>query len=253
VQSRQKDYWLNIPHAASDADVMQLAALVHAALDPGLRVYVEWSNEVWNGGLPQHAYAAQAAQQLGLPGSDPASAYQVYRSLQIFDIFTREFAGGDRIVKVLAGQANVVATCRAQLQALSDPSINPSAARPDVYAIAPYLAGKSSEELQNSIPRAKQAAVDNAQCASSAGLPLIAYAGGQDSSAAGSGCSALQHDPDMHGIYQFFFAALADAKLTGPFVHYTHSGACWGLKEHVGDSRDDSPKYQAVLDWMAAH
>jgi hypothetical protein len=34
---------------------------------------------------------------------------------------------------------------------------------------------------------------------------------------------------------------------------YTHSGDCWGLKASTGDAPASSPKYQALLDWLAVH
>jgi len=48
-----KDMWLNVPVLASDDYVRHLAALVKSTLNPGLHVYVEYSNEVWNDGFLQ--------------------------------------------------------------------------------------------------------------------------------------------------------------------------------------------------------
>jgi hypothetical protein len=249
----QQDYWVNIPHAANGDYIRNLAELIRDQLDPQLRVYVEWSNELWNGGLPQRAYAEAAAENLGLSGGDGALAFQVYQSVRAFETFTVVFGGDARIVRVLSGQAGSAQTCTMQLAALDDATINPNRTRPDVYAIAPYFAGRSSAELQASIPRAAQGVSDNQPCASAAGLPLVAYAGGADSSGAGADCVTLQHDPSLRAAYGQFLDGLNDASLRGPFAHYTHSGACWGLKEKVGDSRDSSPKYQAILDWVATH
>jgi hypothetical protein len=43
-----KDIWINIPVAADDDYVTQLATLLKASLKPSIHVYVEFSNEVWN-------------------------------------------------------------------------------------------------------------------------------------------------------------------------------------------------------------
>ena len=53
------DLWINIPGPATDAYVAQLANLIkngdvvngvaYAGLNPNLKVYVEYSNEVWGG------------------------------------------------------------------------------------------------------------------------------------------------------------------------------------------------------------
>ena len=43
-----RDMWINVPHLADDEFVNKLAILIRDRLDPGLNVYVEYSNEVWN-------------------------------------------------------------------------------------------------------------------------------------------------------------------------------------------------------------
>jgi hypothetical protein len=252
----KQDYWVTIPHQANDDYFMKLAQLIHDQLDPGLRVYVEWSNEVWNGMFPQRAYAQMQAKSLGLAGSDPAASYLVYQSVRAFEAFEAVFGkGSPRVVKVISGQAAYSGPCQAHIKALGDTKINPNHTQPSVYAIAPYLTADSVDALLNkAIPEAKLWAEDNYKCASGAGLPLISYEGGQDSYGAGvSGCTQLQHDARMHDVYTKFLDAMLAAKLTGPFMHYTHSGQCWGLKEKTSDTLDRSPKYKGVVDWLAAH
>jgi hypothetical protein len=56
-----KDLWINIPVAASDEYVTELAHLLSSRLKPQLNVYVEHSNEVWNFGFPQYIYNKLAA------------------------------------------------------------------------------------------------------------------------------------------------------------------------------------------------
>ena len=248
-----KDYWLTVPHAASPEYFAQLARLVKEKLDPRLRVYVEWSNELWNGSFPQQAFARAKGSQLRLPGKDPAMAYQVHQSVRLFEAFERVFgASSPRVVKVLAGQAAYDGPCRAQLAALKDSAINPKHTQPSVYAVAPYIYGSSLKELRGEgVSQAKTWITDAASCAKSAGLPLIAYEGGQDSFALGQpACERLQRDPGMRALYAELPDTLAAAGLRGPFVHYTHSGVCWGLKVRTGDSAESSPKYQGLLDWL---
>ena len=40
--------WLNVPHLADDNYMREMAMLVRDRLDPALKVYVEYSNELWN-------------------------------------------------------------------------------------------------------------------------------------------------------------------------------------------------------------
>jgi hypothetical protein len=248
----KKDYWLNIPWQADASYVANLASLVHSKLDPELRVYVEWANEVWNGAFPTADYAKQRGQSLNLPGDDKAASYQVQQSVQGFAAFEAIFGkGSPRLVKVLAGMAAWTGPCEAQMSALTNSTINPDGIKPDVYAIAPYLMGTSMQELNGSLATVSTWVKNSVTCAKAANLKVISYEGGTDSWA--GNCNALQVDPGMRTLYSAYLDTLADAGMTGPFVQYTHSGSCWGLKVKTGDSMTAAPKYAGLLDWVAAH
>ncbi|MET0279494.1 MAG: hypothetical protein ABW278_00015 [Steroidobacteraceae bacterium] len=248
------DCWFNVHHNSRPEDWKALARLIKAQLKPDLRVYIEWSNEVWNDAFPQRQYARKSAEQLKLPGADAASAAYVYASVRLFDEFEQVFsADRARLVKVLAGQAAWTGPCEAQLDALDDPLVNPNHQRPDAYAIAPYLVGKSAQELRQSIPQVRQWTAEHLKCARRMKVPLVTYEAGSDSFSLGAKCPALQHDPAMRQLYVSYLRALGDTGLRGPFMQYTHSGSCWGLKERTGDPAAKSPKYQGLLDWLALH
>ncbi len=55
------DAWFSMPHQADDNFVTQFATMVRDNLNPGLDVYIEWSNEVWNVSFPQHQWVTQTA------------------------------------------------------------------------------------------------------------------------------------------------------------------------------------------------
>jgi hypothetical protein len=251
----KKDYWLNIPHE-STADVWQkLAQLVHDSLDPSLRVYVEWSNEVWNGSFPQNAYSATQAMSLGLAGNTPAVSYQVYQSVRVFEAFEAVFGkGSPRLVKVIAEQAAWTGPCTDAVTAFGDATINPNGTKADAYAIAPYFSGNTIADLTTAVTTAVGWAQSSYTCGMTAGLPLISYEGGADSfSAPNNGCTTIQHDAGMHDLYMQYLTGLRGANLSGPFMQYTHAGSCWGLKEKTTDALADSPKYAGVLDWLKAN
>jgi hypothetical protein len=251
----KKDYWLNVSHEATSDDWTKVAQLVHDTLDPSLRVYLEFSNEVWNGGFPQNGYATDQAKALGLPGSWPAGAYYVYASVRLYETFEGVFGkGSPRLVKVLAGQAGWSGPCGEHMTYLKDTTINPKGTMPDAYAIAPYFSGTSIDALKASLPDMNDWVTSHVTCVKGTGLPIISYEGGQDSFAAGgSGCEALQTDPAMHDIYTSFFDGISAAGMKGPFMQYTHTGSCWGLKKKTSDATSAAPKYEGVLDWIAAH
>ena len=129
------DPWFCMPHRANDDYVTNFARLVRDGLRPGLRAWVEYSNEVWNGGFAQHRYAAERGRALGL-GDEPwqaACRYTAERSLAIFDLWERAFGGRERIVRVLAAQAANPEVAR-QILGFRD-----AGRHADALAIAPYM------------------------------------------------------------------------------------------------------------------
>jgi hypothetical protein len=246
-----KDCWINLHHTSTADDWRRTADLIKTSLKPSLRLYIEWSNEVWNGVFPAQAYAENAARQLELPGENRAAAYNVYASVRMFEEFVRVFSGQEhRLVKVIAGQAAWTGPCEAQADALMNASINPQRTRPDVYAIAPYFSGESVDALRRSISEARNWTAAQVSCARRLRVPLIAYEGGSDSFSLRDGCIKLQQDPAMRQLYVEYLDSQTAAGLRGPFMQYTHSGACWGLKAKTGDRPDASPKYQGLTDWL---
>jgi hypothetical protein len=56
ANTRKSPPWFCIPHEANDEYVREFAA-GQVQLDPGLKVYIEYSNEVWNGQFAQSCWA----------------------------------------------------------------------------------------------------------------------------------------------------------------------------------------------------
>ncbi|BAM03121.1 hypothetical protein [Phycisphaera mikurensis] len=106
------DLWLCVPHLATDDYVRNLAALVRTGVDPatgeqtgepleeGLRVWVEYSNEVWNWQFQQTKWVDQ-----NVPGERVEDKYMA-KALNVFRIFEREFGGTDRLVRVVGTHTN---------------------------------------------------------------------------------------------------------------------------------------------------
>lgn len=51
-----RDIWICFHHLASDAYIQSASQLIHAGLAPGLKVYVEFSNETWNSAFAQRQF-----------------------------------------------------------------------------------------------------------------------------------------------------------------------------------------------------
>lgn len=58
----RSDMWINVPINATDEYVGELAKLIKKLLYPGLKVYLEYSNEVWNWGFNQSVWNQAAAE-----------------------------------------------------------------------------------------------------------------------------------------------------------------------------------------------
>jgi len=205
------DPWLCVPHQADDDFVEQMAKLVRDKLGPGRVVYIEYSNEVWNGIFSQYEYAAQQGCKAGLSKLEPypgscsddgvklwaATKWAAKRSARVFEIFEKVFGGSERLVRVLGGQSAWVERNEVLLQVFNNPAINPKRVRADALAIAPYFGAIADELVEKRSPRelsvdailqqveasiepqVREAARQNKALADRFGLRLVAYEGGQ--------------------------------------------------------------------------
>jgi hypothetical protein len=104
------DAWLNVPVTADDDYITQMAKLVYNQLGSAQRVYVELSNEVWNGIFSQNAYSITQGQAL-FP-KQPNKWYAGWewygmRVAQMADIWYGVYGSNfnSRVTVVMSGQA----------------------------------------------------------------------------------------------------------------------------------------------------
>jgi len=108
-----KDGWICIPHMASDDYVRRLARLIKKELNPGLRVYIEYSNEIWNPSFRQTQWlwgkAEEEIKAKGLKDSrgQPLRKWEYgpvlcgRRSARIWKIMADELGDPDRIIRTI--------------------------------------------------------------------------------------------------------------------------------------------------------
>lgn len=279
--------WFNIPAQASDDYVRQFAALVQQQLNPGLKVYIEYSNETWNGGFSQNQYVQNMGMSQGLSQNPTMAAayYTSQRSVQIFQIFAQVFGGTSRLVRVLPGQAanswisqqvvsyqNAFAyadalaiapyfdcddTATGGYPALNDPSVAQQVA---ALTVAQVL----QVELSHINNCANSQMTSNAAVAQQYGLKLVAYEGGQGL-VANNGSSyvaqlaqlfaAANRDPGMQNLYDQY---LQNWKNAGGdvFVHFTDVTSYsiygeFGSLESQDQDPATAPKYQSLMNFAA--
>ncbi|GAB6167117.1 hypothetical protein JCM19992_31170 [Thermostilla marina] len=280
------DPWFCMPHKADDEFVRRFARMVHERLDPSLHVYIEYSNEVWNGQFPQNHYAGERGIALGLgPQDRPWEAawhYTAVRSVEIFKIWEDVFGGHERLIRVLPSQA---ANTHVAEQILS---FRNAAEHADVLAVAPYMSfsvgrgklGDMADEMQDwSVEQLLDSFEQtgfadslrwmeaNKQIADKYGLGLVAYEGGQHMVAfvrdreVSDKLTALMHaanrHPRMGELYKRYLDHWAEIG-GGTFANFSSIGrwsvhGSWGLAEYYDSTPDEYPKLKAVLEWAAAH
>ncbi|MGA2173574.1 MAG: chitobiase/beta-hexosaminidase C-terminal domain-containing protein [Verrucomicrobiota bacterium] len=274
----QENAWICIPAAADDDYVQRAAQLFYNSLSPNLRVYVEYANETWNGGYFGCTYARSQGLSLGLaPDAGTAGTFYVARrSGQIWNIFQQVFGStaSSRLVKVMATQTGNYGVDYGRIAGLLDPNINLTGVLPDALAEAPYFGGAVTgantvdDILTNLAPQAiaeEQAALAGEKSIADAyGWWLVCYEGGQGFSPDNSSdtneiaiCEAANLDPRMGTLYTEYLDMLK-AQGVSLFNHLSYCGNWggygeWGSLAYQDQPTNDAPKYEALVEWIAAH
>ena len=290
------DCWFNMPILSTDDYVTQFATLAHSMLNSNLKAYVEYGNEIWNNGamdpnlwtqLVAFGYAAFPS-----AGNDfnAAFTYAILRAVQNGATWKNVWgADAGRVVRVAAGQNGYTARNQFILGFTAgsyggDPSkfSGTAAQNVDVLATSPYFGYpvpntftldqlfaeiNSGGVAPNGYPGGmiKQAldyAASDYSVASAAGLPLVAYEGGQTLVDYSHSDLVLQNlyatanrDPRMGAAYTNFFNGWKSLGGT-LFVNFTLSGiysqwGYWSLLENI--LQTSTAKYDAVVNFIAAN
>lgn len=139
--------WFNMPHQATDEYILNFAQYVKNHLASHLKVYVEFSNEVWNGQFQQSAYVVEQGKQAWPDSGTSNFALGVdwysKRTTEITQIWDEVFgADKERVKGVMAGQAaNLAILSRALSYAWASEAKTHSDYGIDAISIAPYFGG----------------------------------------------------------------------------------------------------------------
>jgi len=262
--------WFNIPHLADDQFIRQHARLALNRLEPGRKVYVEFSNEVWNHGpgFGQGDWALTEAARTGL--SVPEIVAQ--HSRRVFEIWQQVWGSqAGRIVRVApAWTANphyTAAMCEAlggDFDVLSATAYFSTKGYPLDRQASPeqvLLAAQDAVETRSLPQLARQKAIaDEWSTRLGREIPLVLYEGGQHLVATdpeGPTRATLrqaQTNPLMYQVYQSLFEGL-DALDVDLFVGYSYVDAgnkngTWGHLEYQTQPTSEAPKWQAFQDAM---
>jgi hypothetical protein len=121
----QSNPWFCMPHQADDEYVRSFAKMVKTRLDPGLKVYVEYSNEMFNRSFSQFQYACEQGKALNLlkPGESDAIAGARFHGKRTVDMLRiwRDVYGADKnrvigVITFIVGNDNKLGEVRASLE-----------------------------------------------------------------------------------------------------------------------------------------
>ncbi len=276
ANSVNSDAWFSMPYQASDDYIQKFAEVVNSQLKPGLKAYIEYSNEIWNPIFVHHDYAIQQGLKLGLDKDKNVARtkYHSHRSVEVFDIWEKVFGGTDRLIRVMGAWTSNPKMSNDLL------SYKDAFKKTDALAVAPYF-GATIKEIQ----RAKNVddifkAIDNrrskkgfsasvrqmqqqSKVAEVFDVDLIAYEGGQhlvdwNTRKADDGNNELLYaanrDRRMGELYKKYLKEWEKAggklfvQFSAPRI-YSWYGS-WGIKEYISQSRSEAPKYDAILSYM---
>lgn len=275
------DVWFNMPHRATDDYVLQFATYVRDNLPPDLKVYIEYSNETWNGQFPQAQYVIEQGKALGLADGDDFLAglrYYSQRSVEIFTIWESVFGGTERLVRVLASQAanpwtgeqialwneaylHADALAIAPYFSCDDPG-NPDTAEATALLTVNELLDRQLTNLQpggcahtyitQHVELAKRYQLQ--PVAYEGGQHLVGYGGAENNDTLTTLFMAANRDIRMGEIYLTYLRTWRDAG-GGIFMLYNDIASptkfgSWGLLEYVTQNPRTAYKYQAVMNFL---
>lgn len=273
ANTMKADPWFTLPHMADDEYVQKFAEYVRDHLDPDRRVYIEYSNEVWNGVFNQSQYALEQGRKLNLSSNDFEAQLRFYsrRAVQVFGIWEKVFGGTSRLVRVMASQAANPWVSETVL------GFEDAYKHSDALAIAPYFggyAGVPEEEarVQNMTPQdlikelhgrglseVKGWLDQQKKVANRYGVDMIAYEGGShmvgvglvvDNDRITQLFTSANRAPEMKPLYLDYLQQWKDMG-GGLFMQFVNTGGyskwgSWGASEYLGQPLSEAPKADAL-------
>jgi len=307
ANAANKDIWINVPVTATGGSdpldptyvaapdkssyIYNLAYFLkngdaftgNVGLKPGLHIYIEHSNEVWNPGFSQYTWNLLAAEdEVGKSGSvlnndgdtsqyDWAYRRHLKRLYEISQIFQSVFGTGSlntTIRPVYAwwqldeGSGSGAANALAWFKNTYGPPSNYfyAMAQGDYFAATNYANDTTIPEVLSDMQASSNASVpyvtSNKATAAMYGLPLYTYEGGPDNSNGGSGTTTnigvqilANRDPGMGSLVQSHIANNWFAQGGSTFSYfnlsqgYTRYGS-WGATDNYQNLA--TPKYEAL-------
>ncbi len=274
------DMWICVPYIADDDYIHQLALLIKNNLNPSLKIYVEYSNEIWNWMFGQTQWLNKfGCEKRGMLWPEGIVSYVQNCMDKFSEVFSDDMS---RIVRVVGVQA-------AWLDVSQRIVFNMRSGSFDAFAPAAYFGlSESADSVLDSlgadatvqdivtfvradrVTREEKWLSDQKNgIADSLNIPMIYYEGGQHITPTPFGeeptyAQALldiQRDTAMYNLYTEWFRFLET--LTTPveetlFGNFSFIGSrsarygSWGILETVTQDTNiiPAPKYSAIINYI---
>lgn len=261
AKAANADAWFSMPWNADDDYVARFATMVRDNFPRDRKVYVEVSNEVWNGGYPVMHQAQSEGVAEGLDDSEGPYGQAMYRyaekTRQVMQIWTKVFQGQtNRIVRIVSTQ-NANPGWSKRILDYRD-----TADHVDALATAPYWAfndednkGQSLEVIMGKTLPARIAetlslAGEHKKAAAKYGKRYITYEGGQHVWLNNQPLVAkIERDPRMFDLYTSYIGSWK-RDIGDTLTLFTLTGgigkAGFGLVEYQGQPLSEAPKMRAA-------
>ncbi|MBN1925247.1 MAG: T9SS type A sorting domain-containing protein [Prolixibacteraceae bacterium] len=276
-----KDMWVCVPHNASNEYIAEMASLIKNRLNPGLKIYAEYSNEIWNWMFGQTQWLFTFfCEGRGMDWPEGIVS-NVQRNLDVWnDVFQDDM---DRLVTVVGGQT-------AWQDVTNRIVLNLDKGTYDALNITGYF-GLSEEgdaaldELGSSATAADVAHwvrknmyeteityIENQyELAKQLNIPVVFYEAGQhitphpfgEEPAYSQAILNVQRDTSMYNLYMEWFRLIEDVFDEGEeslFMHFSFVSALsaqygsWGILETLDQDTSQiyAPKFHAVMEKINA-
>ncbi len=267
-----KDIWVCVPHMASEDYIQKMAELFRDGLNPGLKVYLEYSNETWNWIFEQALWVDQNG-----PNNLSYVRKYVMRAQNAFQIWHAAWgAENGRVVRVL-GTQNGYDFVSEEILSHADPdlydAISPSwyfglnhsaSGNPNLQALG--ASATVADVLQNATNTFLGFYPSWQMIYRSAKMfnkKVINYEGGQHFTDFGvppyiQAMYDAQVHPDMYTLYDRALDSLRrlGSEMPMAFVMVGPHESIYGSWGHLHDTDDpapwnDRPKHQTLMDHIA--
>lgn len=277
-----RDLWLCVPHMATPDYVRSLAKMVKTYLRPGLNVWLEYSDEIWNWGGPFYV-ATKWVEDWGHANISPTIPYQMSAAElahRNHEIFASE---GVPIVRLFCDQFTYTWLFTAQAY----PYARDRKYHFDAVGVAPYVDAEGIDWgvldplILSGKEEDRQAAMDHVFAAyhkgmgaieryskewkgiaDERGLRLVCYEMGPGWSIDWHHPAhrlafyrSTHYDPRMKTfLMNEYFPCLDQYYELGMYTQDCNmmgDGKFWGAKANADDN--DCPKWQACMEWSASH